>query len=954
MTTIIFWASVGILVLALLIGFLTGLVRGLKRSAVHIAFLVGSVVVAFLITKVVTKAILGITLPLDDGKYTVSEYILNMISKSFDISAFDSASAFITNLPNAVLAPIVFLLLCLVVYWLFDIAYLITARLVFGKKKEDFKEHKPYRAFGAIIGLFEGIMMVILIFGPISSLTSTYKELTVASEVSTSANATSEGGMKTISEYAHDALPSQVDDIILTWDKSVCGKLPKLFGLDDALFDGLSSFKVKGQKIVFRKEVTNFAHAYDDFVDIYNKAKQKQYTSINFADFKKTLNKVLDGNLFEVVLSDTFETLILDYEKLKADLSLSFPEMVDEIFYELHGAFSDAAFNCAQYLKEDILKVVDVAESVFANDLINKYNSLENKKDFVDIMQFVSDNNSAVGKIANNVMSLNLIEDSFNVLINKASNEVAKVFEDKEYEVKLNTAIDNISDTIDGVLDAVNGIVGLNEYIDFSEILSTDDIVETLTSVEDIQATMQRIGSVFDTIRGIDILVVKDAGGEPTYMFDNILKNFGVDLLGDEVYLTLDAVEKTKLDTYTKFFGFLAQPIDFAKDLGFTDFGKEGVVFDEILDEVLFVLKYEDSKLLTKIVMPFYQLSAMDLKGLVFDNIVENLRDNVSILSFDKLIELNDYYVWVEEFNNIGETLNLLNTGKKADGTSEIEGYNDTYIKYLISESSDLEKAMKAMLDNNRLGGILDKVFSARVFENLTTDVFNILDDSVKDLTGTTGLVLSTDLTNLKETKENTIATIEGILDVVLSEGEISISDYGKVLQLLKVNASNGGSKDGVFNNVFVNIIWYLTGDDLTTEKIFASYTPHEDAKDIKAFLDATDYYAEELDFEVLMAKVESAIDLAKKIDQNVDFTISSSNTIENIVDGISNSISDMTEEEKVKAIENLDSLLKSKSEDLLDSTYGQEEKEELVTAIDNKFGSSSEVGAALKNLLGI
>jgi len=953
MTTIIFWSSLGILFLALVIGFLTGLVRGLKRSAIHIGFLVGSIVVAFLITKVVTNAILGITLPIDDGKYTVSEYILKIISKSFDISAFDSASTFVTNLPNAVLSPIIFLILCLLVYIIFDIAYLITVRLIFGKKKDDFKENKPYRAYGAILGIVEGLMMIVLMFGPISSLTGTYKELTVATQ-SISTKATSEGEMKNISDFIKGAVPSQVDEIILAWDKSACAKLPRIFGLNNALFDNLSSFKVKGEKIVFRKEITNFGHAYNDFVDIYNTARKKQYTSVDFTKFRKALTKVLDGNIFEVVVSDSFETLILDYSNLKTKLPFTFPTIVDEIFTELQTSLANSAFDCDDYIKQDVFKMLDTVESVFRNDLINKYNALENKSDFAQIMKFVSDNNSAVGKIANNVMKLNIVEDSFNFLLDKASTEVSKIFEDKEFEVKLNTDIEDVSKTIDDLLYAVDSIVDLNRYIDFSEILTSEDIVETLTNVDDIYTTMKKIGVAFDTVRNIDLLTIPQENAQPIYVFDNILKNFGVDVLGDEVYPTIDDTTKITLDTYTKFFTFLAEPIDFAKDLGLTDLGKEGVSFNEIFDSLLFVLKYEDSKLLTKIVMPFYQLNCMDLKTLVFDKVINNLSSNVSLLSFEKIIEANDYHVWVEEFNHIGQTLSLLNSGRKPDGTSEIEGYDNTYIKYLMSETSDLEKAMKAMLENNRLGGILDEVFTARVFENLTKDVFDVLDDSVRSLTNTTGLVFETDISNLKQTKQATIETIEGILNVVFSEEDVTISQYGKIMQLLKINALNNGSKDGVFNNIFINVIWYLTGDDLTANKVFASYAPHKDANDIKAFLNATDYYAEELDFEVLMAKVESAISLAKKIEQNVDFTISFDNTLEDIVDGIGNSLADMTEEEKVKAIENLDSLLKSKGDNLLDDNYGQEEKEELVTVIDNKFGQNSEVGTALKNMLGL
>lgn len=954
MTNIILWSSVGILVLALLIGLGVGLIRGVKRSGMHIIFLVVSIVVAFLLTKTVTKAILGITLPLDNGRYTVSEYIIYVISKSFDISAFDSASTFITNLPNAIVAPILFILLSLVVYLLFDIAYLITARLVFGKKKEDFKEKKPYRAFGGVIGLVEGLFVVIMMFGPLSSLTGTYNEIVHASSISTSVAA---GDMKTIPQYAQGALPTQLDEALLAWDKSVCGKLPKIFGLNNALFDNLSSFKVKGEKIVVRKEITNFAYAYDDFVEIYNLARKKEYSKIYMGNFRSSLNYLLDGNFFEVVICDTIDSIVSDYENMKAKLPFTPPVLMDEIVGEMSTTFKQKGFDAARYIKQDIKSVVNTVEVIFTNDLITKYNAIANKSDFIEILDFISANNTPVKTVANNIISLNLVEDSFNILIDKASKEVEKVFAGKEYKVALNTDIQDKSAIISNLLGVVDSVIDVNKDIEISKILTTNDIVETLTSVESISKTMVKIGDTFDKVRNLEILIIppEQEGGNEIYVFDNILKNYGVDLLGDEVYLTSTATEKTTLDTYAKFFNFIAGPIDVAKDLGLTDFGKDGVTFDSILDKVLFSLKYVDEGLLTRVVMPFYQLNAMDLKHLVFDTVVENLRNNVSFLTFDELIATNDYHAWAEEFDLIGNTLNQLNTGRLENGTSEIEGYDNTYIKYLLSEGADLEKMMKAMLDNNRLAGVLNNVFSSKVFEGLTGDIFKILDDNVKSLTGTTSVDISTNWKdNLKQTKENTIETIEGILKLVLSENQLSISDYGKVLNLLKVNAANGGQKNGVFNNIFVNIIWYMTGEDLTEGKIYASLVPHGNAKDINAFLNISDYYAEGVDFEARLAEAEKAINLAKKIEENVDFTISPDNSISNIVGGIEASLAEMTEEEKVKTINDLQNLLENKNETLLDDSYGQEEREELNAAISEKFGNDSEVGQALKNLLGI
>ncbi len=946
MESIIFWASLGILVLALLIGLGVGLIRGVKRSAIHLVFLVVSLIVAFLLTKTITQAILGIRLPIDNGKYTISEYIIYRISKKLDISSFDSASTFVANLPNAIVAPILFILVSLVAYLLFDIAYLITARLVFGKKKEDFKDGKPYRAFGGVLGLVEAFFVVVMMFGPLSSLTGTYKEIVYASSISRSVPS---GEMKTVAQYAQKVVPQTVDEIVVFWDKSVLGKLPKMFGLNNFLFDNLSSFKVNGEKIVFRKEVTNFAYMYDDFVEVYNLAKRKEYSSIHMGDLKTSLNYVLDGNLFEVVVCDTIEKFVVDYEELKTKLKLDTPEILDKIVAEIKTTFEKKGFDAAKYLKQDIKNLVNAVDLVFTNDLISGYNNIQNKNDFIEILEFINANNDAIKTISNKFLSMNIIEDSFVALVEEASKAVEKVFEGKDHHVSLNPNLADKSATVRGLLSAVDNLLELNKDLKISELLKTDNIVETLTSVKNISLTMEKAGNVFDKLRNLEILVVppKQEGEKVTYVFDNILKNYGIDLLGDEVYLTTNATEKTVLDTYKKFFTFIAGPIDVAKEMGITDFGKEGVTFDSIFDRILISLKILDEEALTRVVMPFYQLSAMDLRNLVFEKVIENLKNNVGILSLDEVIALDDYKIWVEEFNYIGSTLNLLNSGK-----GEIEGYDNTYIKYLLSGSSDLEKMMKAMLDNDRLAGVLDKVFSARVFKKLTGDVFDILDNNVKELTGTTTVEFSTDWkTKLTDdTKANTIETIEGILKLILSDKELTISDYGKILNLLKINASNGGQKDGVFNNIFMNVIWYLTGDDLTEGEVFAGITPHEDAKQIKAFLNISDYYAESVDYETRMAEAEKVINLAKKFEENVNFAGPASS----IADGIATSLDGIAEDEKVKIINDLDTLLKNQNKTLLDENVSAEDKADLDSAISSKFGSDSEISLALKELLGL
>ena len=178
MATYFLWGSIAFLVLALLIGFFIGLGRGIKRSSTHIVFAVASIIIAFFITAPITNAIMEVNINVDGSLVSIKDYIIQMISQNmFDLSNFDSASAFIQNLPSAILNPIVFMVIMVLVYFLMDIIYLVVARVSFGTKRKDFSSHKPHRLSGAFVGLVESFLFVFVLFAPLTSLTT----LTVSS-----------------------------------------------------------------------------------------------------------------------------------------------------------------------------------------------------------------------------------------------------------------------------------------------------------------------------------------------------------------------------------------------------------------------------------------------------------------------------------------------------------------------------------------------------------------------------------------------------------------------------------------------------------------------------------------------------------------------------------------------------------------------------------------------------
>ena len=969
MANIVMWVSIGLLIIFLTVGLLMGLFRGLKRSSLHFLFLAVSVVIAYFITKPIAKAILEITINVDSEVISISEFIIKMIEEAFDISQLETLTNFATKLPNAIVSPILFILLTLGSFLIFNIIYMIVARVSFGSKKKDFQNAKPYRAFGGVIGMVEGLMFLIVLFAPLTSLTKTYQEIAQLPPAEVQTLEENSNKMKTIAESMSEIIPADVHDAIISFNNGVVGKIAGAGGVDNLLFDGLADFEINGEKISIRDEVVTTTKVYDDFVEIYNIAIDKTYTSADFTSLKTNLTKLLDNGIFKAVISDTINELVIKFDELKESLNLKdLPQLAQDLITELHARFTEEGFDTYEYLKADVLKVVDIVEEIFKSDLINKYNDLEDKS-LIGILTLIDENNETVTNAVQDVLNLNLIKDTFKTLGDYASEEIAKALEnDKGFEIGLNTDIEDRDQMVEDVLGAINKFLKLNESVDIAELLESTDIVETLTNIDNLDEVLEEVGITFDALREMEIFVlpVTQTRTEKVYVFDNILKLYNLDLLNDEVYITPEATTKTKLNTYTLFFNYIKTPINTAKQIGLTDIGEEGTTFDSILDRVLIGLDIKED-IFSDILLPFYQITAMDLNELVFDNIVNSLSDTNNtkgLIDFTKVkteaaadTVKGGVEVWDRELTLIGKTLKALNRG-----SVEVNQTTKTYLKALLAGGVEYDTIFKAMIDADHLSTTLDPIFTAVSFEGLTADMFDNIDTTISDLTG---VKPTTDLTNLSETKAQVIETIENLLTKTLNNEELTLPQLGQILDILKVNAYNDGEKDGVFNEIFANVIWYMTGDDITGKNKFAGYTPNENAADVKAYLDIAEtdnfvgYYTVE-SYQSIMSDIQDALDLANALSSNLAGIELADETIATYVSEFKKTIDSMTqetEEEKAEVINNLKKLIDGNSarEQILDEQDKTDYGTKIIAAIDHaESGISATVGTALKNLLGI
>lgn len=976
METIVFWVSIGLLLLFLIVGLICGLVRGLKRSSLHLLFFLVSALVAFFITKPITNAVLKIQIPMEGSYQTVSEFIISMIQEQFDLSNFNTAQAFIEKLPNAIVSPIIFMITLYLCYFVFDIIYLIVARLSFGKKKEDLKKHKPFRAYGAVVGVMEGFLLLFLTFAPITSLTQTYAEIASVS-TTTSAQAITDQTTekpKTVAEMLQEFISPEVSEILTAYNNSVVGKIVSAGGLDDAIFDGLSNFKLDGEKIEFRKEIVAMADIYDQVVVTVNNISDKNYKNLDFETLKKSLEKFMEQGLFKKVVADTLNDVVVHFEELKQSMNFGeIPEIIQELINDLQTVFTADNFNTYNYIKDDILKVLDIVEALYKNNLIEKFTSGTDLS-IIDYLQVVKENKTEIETIASQAFSLNLVKDTFETLGQFANTQLQEMFKnDQGIEIALNLKVEEIDATLEDLMMVVDKFFELNDLVDITSILESDNFMSSIINLNNLDTALTKVGEVLDEIRNINILILPVESGirdEKVYVFDNMLETFGIKLLGDEVLKNDNDTSLTKLNNYTDFINFVKPSLIAVKDLGLAEINEEESNFDTVLNKLIAKLK-TDEQMLSNALLPLYQLNestitlnetSSTIKQLIFDEIMtllsgeatNNILDIEAVKAeakdgqpdYDKLSAIA---VWRRELNSLSQVLTSL------DNSEDLQEGEKTYLASLL-DGDDMTVVLKDMVSNKALESVLSPIFDATIFKGLTSQIFTTIDEAIMQITGVNP---ETDWrTNLKATKKDVISTLEQLLGGVLDNtDQLELTDVGKILDVLKSNAKNNGTYDGVFNNVFANLIWYLTG--VSINDVVYTAQPNTNYEDIKNYLDVTDkldYY--EISYEEKMAEIVDVLDFVDNLSTALDGKdLTTPENKQEYIQAFINTIDTMAQsddESKINVINNVRQLLDSSGEELLPTDTSEEDKKLIKQAINNQETFSAELKTAVLNLLGL
>ena len=286
----------------------------------------------------------------------------------------------------------------------------------------------------------------------------------------------------------------------------------------------------------------------------------------------------------------------------------------------------------------------------------------------------------------------------------------------------------------------------------------------------------------------------------------------------------------------------------------------------------------------------------------------------------------------------------------------DIEG--QTYLKYMLSDNADQFELFSQMNKDDKVDDLLNILFANNMYRPLHETLFSEID---KQVGGVTGVTPTTTYSNLQEKQEVYVSTIIELLNALNSNAinspnlQEKLVLIGQVLDVLKTSA-----QENVFKEVFINIIWYLTGDVIDDNPIYSSQEPNENAEDIKAYIGvkdkATGYYDNSLSYETLMTEVCDVIDFADALNANISgIELNPMEDVTKFVQAIFSTIDTLYENDIDKGVQVINNAQKIVT-GILDETAITKYGEKITTAIDTVFDEAgySAFKQPLKNLLGL
>lgn len=368
--------------------------RGLKRSLVHFSIVLLSCIIAIFITSPITHAILGIKVSSTNGDIiSLDELIYSSI-----IQTSAGSNILTTNLTSAILGPFVFLALLIILYAIFEVGYILVSKFWL-KKSNYMQEPKSYKKYGLIVGVVECLLITLLAFMPLTTLTTTVQELSISDTTSESNSS--------ISSILNNNLPPTLTEFVNFYNSSPVGVLTNWGTLNEPIFSTVSPIYAGDTKLSLKEDLVPLAKDYDTIVNTIDNE-----TEINYETLHDVTKNILNSKVFSALQNELVK--IIDskeefVESLNLDRALS--NAVTDILTNFEYKFESQKFNFKDYMGENIEILLNELENNIDLQKINEFveGVLSNNTSLV----FEKDTINAMCQALESIAKLPLLEELF-------------------------------------------------------------------------------------------------------------------------------------------------------------------------------------------------------------------------------------------------------------------------------------------------------------------------------------------------------------------------------------------------------------------------------------------------------------------------------------------------------------------------------------------------------------
>lgn len=431
----------------LVIGFLIGLWRGFKKASVNLAFSIVGIVIAFLITPLIASQAVSVTVTINGVKQTLSDFIMSQITSGSDMGILiqnnPNIEALLTKLPLALVSSIVFILLTLIIEFVIYIIYKIIA-VIFLKTKPGKKKH---RLLGGAVGTLRAFLLTIFAVMPLASIVGLVDEINKADDIFVQTAVAEEYNGEREPKGLLDRIEGseQALGVINSINNSAFFALGGLTGLDDLMFDYLSSFDLQGENVKIRQEIVTYATTANVVIQIQDQLSSEnpaKFASIDFEKLEMYVNNVIDSKLFSSIACEVASDILKNYQDYSFATSLDiYSDILDDIGQSLENIEKPSV-----YFSKDIKQLFNAFKSFAQNGIIDELKDVKVPEGEDSSLAFILENlkvltsnkNLEPTAIAfNEILTTNTLsscKDSLSVFISNQINEEKQFFDISQIE----------------------------------------------------------------------------------------------------------------------------------------------------------------------------------------------------------------------------------------------------------------------------------------------------------------------------------------------------------------------------------------------------------------------------------------------------------------------------------------------------------------------------------------